>query len=150
MLGDSNYSEYKQQIVKLQRLQNSAARLIFRAPRYCHITPLLTELHWLNIKHRIYFKIILITYKALHGTAPKYIRDLITLKLNSSYGLRSNDNYTLKPLAVKTLPTLGDRAFATAAPRLWNGLPLELRKEHSINIFKRKLKTHLFKRAYLN
>ena len=104
-------------IHKLQCLQNSAARLLFRAPRYCHITPLLIELHWLNIKHRIYFEIILITYKlkALHGTAPKYICDLITLKPNSSYGLRSNDDYMLKPLAVKMLPTLGDRALASVA-----------------------------------
>jgi hypothetical protein len=45
-------------ISKLERVQNAAARLIFEAPRYCHITPLLIELHWLNIKRRIEFKII--------------------------------------------------------------------------------------------
>jgi hypothetical protein len=54
----------------------------------------------------------------------------------------------LKPLAVRTLPTLGDGAFAYAAPRLWNELPLELREEQSITLFKRKLKTFLFKKAY--
>ena len=56
----------------------------------------------------------------------------------------------LKPLTVRTLPTLGDRAFACAAPRLWNGLPLELREEQSIEIFKRKLKMYLFKKACCN
>ena len=86
---------------------------------YQCVTQLLIELYWLSIKHRIYFEII-ITYKALHGTAPKYIRDLITLKQNSSYGSRSKDNYMLKPLAVKTLPTLG-----TPSLRLCSSLIVE-------------------------
>ena len=51
-------------ISKMQRVQNAAARLVFRAPRCCDISPLLTELHWLNIMHRVNFKVILITYKA--------------------------------------------------------------------------------------
>ena len=136
-------------ISKLQPVQNAAARLIFKALRYCHIRPLLTELHWLNIRQRIDFKIILIVYKAIHGAAPEYIREL-SLKPASSYSLRSNNKCMLKPLTVRTLPTLGDRAFACAAPRLWNGLPLELREEQSIEIFKRKLKTYLFKKAYYN
>ena len=92
---------------KLRRLQNSAARLIFRAPRYCHITPLLIELQWLNIKHRIYFNLILITYIVLHGTAPKYIPDLI----NSSYGLRSNDNYSRTPVTRTPPLTLTEYQF---------------------------------------
>ena len=45
-----------------------------------HIIPLLTELHWLNFKHRIDLQIILITYKAIHGTSPKYIKNLVSLK----------------------------------------------------------------------
>ena len=137
-------------ISKLQRVQNAAARLIFKAPGYCHITPLLTELHWLNIRHRIDFKVMLIVYRAIHGAAPEYIRELISLKPASSYSLRSSNKCMLKPLTVRTLPTLGDRAFACAVPRLWNGLPLELWDEQSIEIFKRKLKTYLFKRAYYN
>ena len=58
----------------MQRVQNAAARLVSRAHRYCHITPLLTELHWLNVKHRINFKIILIAYKAVYVTAAEYIK----------------------------------------------------------------------------
>ena len=51
---------------KLQRFQNAAARLIFQESRFCHITPLLKSLHWLPVKFRIVFKIILITFKAIH------------------------------------------------------------------------------------
>ena len=76
---------------KLQRVQNAAARLVFRAPRFCRITPLLVELHWLPVKFRIDFKIILITFKVINGMAPKYLSELISLRPNSSYSLRSNN-----------------------------------------------------------
>jgi len=36
---------------------------------YDHISPVLSTLHWLPIKHRVNFKILLITYKALNGLA---------------------------------------------------------------------------------
>lgn len=61
-------------ISKMQRVQNAAARLVYRAPRYCHISPLLTELHLLNVRHRINFKIIPIAYKAIYLAAAEYIR----------------------------------------------------------------------------
>ena len=59
------------QIDKIQRVQNAAARLIFEQPKFCHITPVLSQLHWLPIKYRIEFKILLMTFKAIHGMAPE-------------------------------------------------------------------------------
>ena len=112
-------------LAKLQRVQNTAARLIHRAPRFCHTTPLLVDLHWLDIKSRIDFKIILLTFKAIHGQAPAYICELVNLKPYSSYGLRSNNRMLLSTPNFRTLPTLGDRAFAAAAPKLWNTRILE-------------------------
>ena len=47
---------------KVQRVLNAAARLVCRAPRYCRITPLLYELHWLPVRHRISFKILLFVF----------------------------------------------------------------------------------------
>ena len=52
-------------LLKLQRLQNAAARLISNVPRYSHITPVLRSLHWLPVKFRIDFKILLFTFKAI-------------------------------------------------------------------------------------
>ena len=52
---------------KLQRVMNASARLIYRAHKFCHITPLLAELHWLPVCSRIHYKILLITFKILHG-----------------------------------------------------------------------------------
>ena len=64
-------------IGKLQRLQNIAARIVQRARHHEHITPILSALHWLPIDKRIKFKIILLTFKALNGTAPTYISDIL-------------------------------------------------------------------------
>ena len=46
-------------------IQNSAARIVSRTRKYEHITPVLIKLHWLPIKFRIQFKVILLVYKAL-------------------------------------------------------------------------------------
>ena len=62
---------------KLQRVQNTAARIITKTPRHDHITPVLKELHWLPICQRIDYKVLLYTYKALHGQCPQYIIDLL-------------------------------------------------------------------------
>ena len=117
------------------------------APRYCHITPILYKLHWLPVTFRIDNKIIIITHKAIHGTAPNYLSSLVNFKPNSSYSLRSNNKYLLSNPDFRTLPTLGDRAFVAGAPKLWNNLPLDLRCTSDFRVFKRNLKTHLFKKA---
>lgn len=44
------------EVLKLQRIQNAAARLVVRAKRADHITPILQKLHWLAVKERITFK----------------------------------------------------------------------------------------------
>ena len=131
------------QLNKLQRVLNASARLVCNAPRFCHISPLLRALHWLPVKSRIEFKILLITFKAIHGLAPKYLCDLLTFK-SSSYNLRSSDSILLSMPAVRS-KTLGDRAFMVAAPRLWNSLPKDLRAITNVNSFKGHIKTYLFK-----
>ena len=136
------------QLNKLQRAQNAAARLICNISRFDHISPILFELHWLPIKHRINFKILLITYKALHGLPPNYITELITVKPLSRYNLRSDGELFLQRPTIKSSATLGDRSFALTAPTLWNELPTEIRHANSILTFKKLLKTFLFKKAF--
>ncbi len=58
-------------INKRQMVQNAAARVLTRTRKYDHISPVLSTLHWLPIKHCIYLKIVLISYKALNGLAPQ-------------------------------------------------------------------------------
>ena len=138
------------QIMKLQRIQNACARLVCNTSKFCHITPLLRNLHWLPIRQRIAFKILLIVYKALNGQAPCYISELLAWKANAhSHNLRSSkDRLILKPPTQLTKVTLGDRAFICAAPKLWNSLPLSVREADSLLSFKRLLKSFLFAQAF--
>ena len=136
---------------KLQRVQNACARLIFREQKFCHVTPLIYELHWLPIKYRIEFKILLITFKILNFLAPTYLSSLISLRLPSKYNLRnSSDNLLPSYPRFKSKATLGDRSFTCAAPKLWNALPFDIRSASTVSIFKAKLKTHLFCHALLS
>ena len=137
------------QTMKLQRVMNASARLIYRAHKFCHITPLLAELHWLPVRSRIHYKILLITFKILHGLSPKYLSDLISIQQPSSYHLRRNDNgRLLERPSVKTKKTLGDRAFQVAAPFLWNKLPRSAREATNLESFKTLIKTFLFKESF--
>ena len=71
------------QIKMLQRVQNMAARLICNSTWFCRITPLFFKLHWLPVKFRIKYKILLMTYKAIHGLSPDYIQSLVQVKEKS-------------------------------------------------------------------
>ena len=133
---------------KLQRVQNAAARLVKQIRKREHITPVLYELHWLPVRQRIEYKIILLTFKGLHGLAPSYIADLLE-SYKPTRALRSCDLQLLKQPKTK-LKTYGDRAFCQAAPTLWNELPVNLRQCNTLHTFKRQLKSVLFKRAFEN
>ena len=71
------YGVPDQLLDKLQRVQNVAARIVVRASHYDHITPILDTLHWLPVRYRIEYKVLLMTFKALHLLAPSYIADLL-------------------------------------------------------------------------
>ena len=131
---------------KLERVQNSAARLVCRKSKHDHITQTLIHLHWLPIRERIEYKILLITFKALNGLAPNYLACLLHW-YTPGRALRSSDSKQLFVPKTKLIQ-YGDRAFHYCAPFLWNKLPLELRGTTSISVFKRCLKTHLFRKAY--
>ena len=140
------YGVPKYQILRLQRIQNVAARLVTATSRYDHISPVLKQLHWLPVAQRIKFKILLLTYKALKDCAPSYIKDLLQPYVPTRCLRSASHNLLKKPRY--NLQSFGARAFSVAAPTLWNSLPLELRNVDSINVFKSKLKALLFREAF--
>ena len=89
-------------IAKLQRLQNAAARTIMQVPKFCHISPILSSLHWLPVKYRIDFRIILTTFKAIHGLGPKYLSELLHFKLTTVSD--QTTCFCSRPLNVKLFP----------------------------------------------
>ena len=135
-------------VKKMHRAQNSAARLIFQVSKFNHVTPLLSTLQWLPVKYRIIFKLLIITYKAIHGLAPSYLCSLLSVKKNYRYNSRSSSGLLINLCNVKSLVTLGDRSFQCAAPKLWNCLPIEISNCPTLDSFKKSLKTYLFKGAF--
>ncbi|MDW1542860.1 reverse transcriptase family protein [Vibrio sp. YT-17] len=130
----------------LQLIQNAAARVLTGTKKQDHISPVLASLHWLPVKSRIEFKILLLTYKALNGQAPSYLREL-TVSYYPTRTLRSeNAGLLLVPKVSKSRS--GARAFSYQAPLLWNHLPVTVREADTVSTFKTRLKTFLFDKAY--
>ena len=90
-----------------------------------HITPVLSELHWLPIKQRIDFKMLLLTHRVINGLSPTYLCDILD-SYHPVRPLRSSDGQLLN-IPRTRLCKYGDRAFAYVAPRVWNNLPFDIR-----------------------
>ena len=103
--------------------------LIMKAPKSCHITPILRSLHWLRITERIEYKLLSITYKVLTTTQPPYLHKLISTQRPRS--TRCLSVVTLARPASSSSLKITDRSFRYASPCLWNQLPFSLRKPHS-------------------
>ena len=131
---------------RLQIVQNSAARLLNKTSRYEHITPVLASLHWLPICWRIDFKLLLVTFKALHGLSPGYIFDML-VPYSPTRALRSAGKGLLT-IPESRLATKGDRSFSVLAPKLWNALPEQIRLADTVPSCKSLLKTHLYRKAF--
>ena len=132
---------------KLQSVQNMCACLVLRR---CtdSATSCLRDLHWLPVKQRIHYKILILTHKSYHGIGPKYLQDLIVRHHSTHLGLRSEKHQDLLVIPCTKHKTFGDRSFAVAAPQLWNTLPVNIRACEDQLTFKKLLKTHLFHQAF--
>ena len=137
------------QLNRLQSVVNSAARLVFSARRSEHVSPLLYELHWLSVPERINFRLAVLVYRCMNGTAPRYLASELQCVANieSRRRLRSASSPSLHvPRSLHK--TIGDRAFPVAGAKVWNMLPPEITSLPSLQTFKRALKTELFCRSY--
>ena len=133
---------------KMQRLQNTCARMITRTRRRDHITQVLVKLHWLPVRRRIEYKMLSHTYRAIHRQAPQYMCDMLSL-YQPTRALRTQSTLTLAVPRSRTKP-YGDRCFPKAAALLWNSLPASLRDTNSIASFQRAMKTFLFRQEFDN
>ncbi|XP_046576127.1 uncharacterized protein LOC124284111 [Haliotis rubra] len=73
-------------INRLQRIQNNAARIVTKTPKFASITPVLKRLRWLPIRARVDFKILTLTYQCVHRTAPVYLKELFRLYIPGGSG----------------------------------------------------------------
>ena len=127
----------KENLFKLQKVQNMAAKLVLGRRRRDSASEALRELHWLNIESRVIFKTVLIVYKVIRGTCSENIK--LSYK---PFNGRQNDFLLLDTPMFKT--KYGKRIFEYNASHLWNALSYTMRVEENIDIFKKNLKTLLF------
>ena len=130
-------------IQSLQRVQNSAARLVLRRKKSDHVTPLLQSLHWLPVSQRITYKTNLLCFKCLNGSAPDYLASSVQ-PYTPSRSLRSSSDTLMLHLPRFKLSSFGSRAFSVNGPTTWNKLPFSIRHASSLTAFKTNLKSHLF------
>ena len=138
-------------LVRLQSVLNAAARLVFKTRMREPITPLLRELHWLRVPERIEFRLCVLAYRCLQGTAPPCLASGLHRTTENPVpvrrSLRSADTTSLLVPSTRRA-TLGDRAFFVAAPRAWNSLSPALRGTTSLATFRRDLKAVLFRKSF--
>jgi len=133
----------------LQRVLHAAARLVLNLRLRDDVTPVLQQLHWLPIEYRITYKLCLIMHFVHTNRAPQYLSDSVQLVSRSSSrpGLRSSNTAVyVKP---RCRNKFGERGFSHAGPTAWNSLPLHLHRISDNGLFQHRLKTELFRTAYV-
>ena len=144
----------KKRLKKLKSVLNQGIRFIYNIKdRSEDLVPYYKKAHILPIEQRILYKVCLLTHKAVHGTSPAYIRDLVTVDIPAdlttltrskmAVDLGTVDAFKLK-MTKMTKTKFEDRCFSNYAPPTWNALPLGLRCLVSTTEFKRKLKNHFY------
>ena len=124
------YGLPKRLIQRLQRIQNTAARLVTRSNRDDHITPVLKSLHWLPVH---------LQGTAAHVQNNPWQRAIIFIRV--SFKLHSKQ----KPSLIIKKPSLSaqDETLTVRRQKFWNELPDSVRKCESLDVFKSALKKHL-------
>ena len=141
------YQVFNRQYVFFPLFSNNwAAKLICCATKQEHATPYLRELHWLPVRERIMFKIMLYMYKSQHGLAPVYLQSLLQPYIPGRSNLRSATDVTRlqEQNTINWLQTASNRTFSITAPHIWNSLAISIRNSPSLSIFRKSLKHNLF------
>ena len=131
-------------INKLQCIQTMCAKLVLNHKKSDSATEALKELHWIPIRLRVTFKLLMVVHRCLHGDAPKYLKDLLIRMPAPERNLHSSIDTERLIIPRTKLKTFANRAFSVAGPVEWNRLPLRIRHIGSYEHFKKEVKTHLF------
>ena len=137
-------------IDRIQVVQNSCAKFLTRTKRFDSASEQLKKLHWLPIKFRIKYKLMMMAHKVIHPNnmaIPKYISKKIKLKEHTRI-TRSANAPLINKSWIPKLKTVGDSAYDFSVPTIWNKLPAHVRLIDSFTAFKTALKTHYFKEAF--
>uniref|UniRef100_A0A8C6L0J4 Myosin XVI n=1 Tax=Nothobranchius furzeri TaxID=105023 RepID=A0A8C6L0J4_NOTFU len=146
-VGKINWNAHGAQKPKVRGFPSVPYLKLLTKQRREHMTPVLESLHWLPVCFRINFKVLLMVFKCLNGLGPSYLSELL-LQYEPSRPLRSSGRRLLVIPKVRT-QTHGEASFQCYGPRLWNELPEDLRAAENVHVIKSRLKTHLFRLAFI-
>ena len=84
----------------------------------------------------VVFKLTVTVYRAVHGTAPRYLSDLLQ-PISDIISRRRLRSLTFSELVIplSQLVIVGDRSFSVAGPRLWNTLSEDITSVPSLWVF---------------
>ena len=129
---------------KLQRIQNTLARIVTNHRMYVHVTPILKQLHWLPVKYRCMFKSATLAYKFLHSDSPSYFQSFLSLSscsYSTRHGHPDHQYLTVPPFRSSVFKSVKrfDHCFAFDATKIWNELSHDVRSAALLASLRKKL-----------
>ena len=133
----------KENLESVLKLQKRVARTIVFADCLTPSVHLFNKLYWLCFYEEAKIRWCIFVFNGLLGALPPYLKDLITVnnKVHSQNTRYSSLNLLCPHYKRETE---GDRTFGVSSCRLWNSLPLTLRKLETVKLFKHKIWGHFF------
>ena len=123
----------------LQIIQNKAARCVARRVGYTPVVDLLKQCGWLSVRQLVLYHSVVLIYKTLMTTYPKYIHSKLCMEFPYNTRLAQSDSVRMGP-DFKSKLELTEKSFMNRATVSYNNLPQEIRKSTKLETFKIKLK----------
>ena len=136
----------KHNIKIYQKVIRSVVRYICKLKKYDSTSDFAQDLHILDAKSRIDYKIALLTWKVVHLKQPKMLAEVVKTT-NGNDRLRNGKDLNKVKINNNKLTNITKRRFTEAA-NIFNKLDKDIRDLDDIKLFKKALKTHYFKKAY--
>ena len=131
-----------------QKIQNQAARIIYKRTKWTSASSSMKQLHWLPIRYRCHFKLLTIVYKTLHGMGPAYLRNRLKIKNNTRNTRLTSSTTLYLEVPFNKKRTVADRGFSYMPVQHWNVLPNHIKTASNKQEFKKLLKTHFLNIPY--
>ena len=128
--------------IKLQKLQNRAARILTSSSYDANADDLFVRLGWQKLSLQRELKTATMVYKYFNGLAPEYLKSMFTDRSSTTtYSLRNCEGKLAVPLPRTNFLK---NSFSYSGAVLWNSLPTNLRQAQTLSSFKSGCRNFLF------
>ena len=115
----------------IYKLQKQAAHVILNSGRHERSTNLFEQLNWLPLKDKIIMQKSCLLYKCTRGEAPNYLNQLLVK--NSGLHTRKTRHAEYGLVCPHyNRETEGGRTFHISSVKLWNSIPIDIRKKETL------------------